>query len=423
MDRILQVFRIPDLRKKVLAVLGLLVVFRALAAIPIPGIEVARLEEFFASNQLFGFLNVFSGGGLDTLSIMMLGVAPYITATIIMQLLTIVFPQLKKYYYEEGPEGRAKFNRISRWLTVPLAALQAYGFLNLLRSQGILPELSGLDLITNVVVVSAGSVVLMWIGELISEYKIGNGISLLIFAGIVSALPQAVISAVVNYDPSMIPTYIAYVILAIIVIAGVVFVNEAERKIPVAYAKQVRGNRMYGGAQTYLPLKVNQAGVIPIIFAISLLLFPQFLAQAAAIFSPDLSVRLNEFVNQFLGNVVVYSAVYFVLVVLFTYFYTAVTFDPEEIAKNLQKSGGFIPGIRPGEQTAVAIAKVTHRTTLFGALFLGVIAILPNVTQIITGIPALTIGGTALLIVVAVALEVMKQVESQLTVREYEGIF
>lgn len=263
----------------------------------------------------------------------------------------------------------------------------------------------------------------MWIGELISEYKIGNGISLLIFAGIVSALPQAVMSAVVNYDPSMVPTYLAYVILAVVVIAGVVFVNEAERKIPVAYAKQIRGNRMYGGAQTYLPLKVNQAGVIPIIFAISLLLFPQFIAQAAVVFSPELSLRLNDFVNRFLGNVAVYSAAYFVLVVLFTYFYTAVTFDPEEIAKNLQKSGGFIPGIRPGEQTATAIGKVVHRTTLFGALFLGVIAILPNITQLVTGIQALTIGGTALLIVVAVALEVMKQVESQLTVREYEGIF
>lgn len=423
MERLLQIFRIPDLRKKVLAVLGLLLVFRALAAIPIPGIDTLRLEEFFSSNQLFGFLNIFSGGGLDSLSIMMLGVAPYITATIIMQLLTIIFPQLKKYYYEEGAEGRAKFNRISRWLTVPLAALQSYGFLNLLKSQGILGELSGLELITNVVVVSAGSIVLMWLGELISEYKIGNGISLLIFAGIVAALPQAVISAVVNYDPSVIPTYIAYAVLAVIVIAGVVFVNEAERKIPVSYAKQVRGNRMYGGAQTYLPLKVNQAGVIPIIFAISLLLFPQFLAQAAAIFSPDLSVRLNDLVNQLLGNIVAYSALYFILVVLFTYFYTAVTFDPEEIAKNLQKSGGFIPGIRPGEQTTAAISKVVHRTTLFGALFLGTIAILPNVTQIITGIQALTIGGTALLIVVAVALEVMKQVESQLTVREYEGIF
>lgn len=423
MNKFLNIFKIPDLRKKVLSVLGLLVVFRALAAIPIPGIDITRLEQFFASNQLFGFLNIFSGGGLDTLSIMMLGVAPYITATIIMQLLTIIFPNLKKAYYEEGPEGRAKFNRYSRWLTVPLAALQAYGFLNLLKSQGVLGELSGLSLITNVIVVTAGSVLLMWIGELITEYKVGNGISFLIFAGIVSALPQVVTSAVVNYSPSTIPTYLAFAILGVIVIAGVVFVNEAERKIPVSYAKQVRGTKMYGGAQTYLPLKVNQAGVIPIIFAISLLLFPQFLAQAAAIFSPDLSVRLNDLVNQFLGNIMVYSALYFVLVVLFTYFYTAVTFDPQEIAKNLQKSGGFIPGIRPGAATAETIGKVVHRTTFFGALFLGTIAILPNVTQIFTGIQALTIGGTALLIVVAVALEVMKQVESQLTVREYEGIF
>ncbi|MBI4034115.1 MAG: preprotein translocase subunit SecY [Candidatus Brennerbacteria bacterium] len=422
MKKIIQVFKIPDLRKKILIVAFLLLVFRVFAAIPIPGIDAVRLNEFFSSNQLFGFLNIFSGGGLANLSLMMLGVGPYITAVIIMQLLTIIFPNLKKAYYEEGAEGRAKFNRYSRWLTVPLAALQGYGFLNLLISQGVLGRLPLLGLLTNVAVITAGSVFLMWLGELVSEYKIGNGISLIIFAGIVASLPQIISSSVLTYTPAVLPTYIAFVILSVVVIAGVVFVNEGERKIPVAYAKQVRGNRLYGGVSSYLPLKVNQAGVIPIIFAISILLFPQFIAQAASIFSPELSLRLNSLVIGVFNNIFFYSALYFILVVVFTYFYTAITFDPKEISKNLQRAGGFIPGIRPGEATSAAISNIVRRTTLFGALFLGVIAILPNLTQIVTGIQALTIGGAALLIVVAVALEVMRQVESQLLVREYEGI-
>jgi len=418
----LQIFKIPDLRKKVFSVLGLLLVFRALAAIPIPGIDAARLNEFFSSNQLLGFLNLFSGGGLSNLSIMMLGVAPYITATIVMQLLTIVFPNLKKIYYEEGAEGRAKFNRISRYLTVPFAIIQGYGFLNLLMSQGVVDRLPLTDMLANVIVVTAGSILLMWIGELISEYKIGNGISLIIFAGIVAALPQTVLASIFSYTPGVLPTYVAFIILSIVVIAGVVFITEGERKIPISYAKQVRGNKMYGGVSTYLPLRVNQAGVIPIIFAISVLLFPQFFAQMASLVSADFALTVNNFVNAFFGNVYFYSALYFVLVVLFTYLYTAITFDPEEIAKNLQRSGGFIPGIRPGAATSAAIAHIVKRITFFGALFLGVVAILPNITQIVTGIQALTIGGTSLLIIVAVALEVMKQIESQLTVREYEGI-
>lgn len=422
MNKILQIFKIPDLRKKILMVGLLLVAFRVLAVIPIPGIDASKLNEFFSSSQLLGFLNLFSGGGLSNLSLVMLGVGPYITATIIMQLLTIVFPNLKKAYYEEGAEGRAKFNRISRYLTVPLAMLQGYGFLNLLISQGVLSPLSIIDTIANIIIITAGSVLLMWIGELISEYKIGNGVSLIIFAGIVSSIPQYLTASVVSFSPQVLPTYIAFIILSIVVTAGVVFVNEGERKVPVSYAKQVRGNKMYGGVSTYLPLRVNQAGVIPIIFAISLLLFPQFFAQAVSVISKDFSLRVNDFVMQFFDNIIIYSILYFVLVVVFTYFYTAITFDPEEISKNLQRSGGFIPGIRPGQATSQTIAKIVHRITLFGAVFLGVIAILPNITEIATGIQSLTIGGAGLLIVVAVALEVMKQIESQLTVREYEGL-
>ena len=422
MSKLLQIFKIPDLRKKVLIVFGLLAVFRLLATIPIPGVNLLRLQEFFASNQLFTFLNIFSGGGLSNLSVVMLGVGPYITAVIIMQLLTIIFPKLKKAYYEEGAEGRAKFNRYSRYLTIPLAALQSYGFLNLLISQGAIGKLGLLQMFANVVIITAGSVFLMWIGELISEYKIGNGISILIFAGIVAGLPQSVVSSVMNYSPDKLPTYIAFVILSVVVIAGVSYVNEGERKIPVSYAKQVRGNKLYGGASTYLPLRVNQAGVIPIIFAISVLLFPQFLAQIAGAISESFAANVNQLVTNFFNNIFIYSGIYFVLVVAFTYFYTAVTFDPKEISKTLQQSGGFIPGIRPGQNTTDTIQRIVHRITLFGALFLGIVAILPNLTQIATGIQTFAIGGAALLIVVAVALEIMKQIESQLTMREYEGL-
>lgn len=366
---------------------------------------------------------MFSGGGLHNLSIVMLAVGPYITGSIIMQLLTIIFPNLKKAYYEDGATGRAKFNRITRYITVPLAALQGYGFLNLLTAQGIIEKLPLFSMISNVVIVTAGSMLVMWIGELISEFKIGNGLSLIIFAGIVSAVPQSISSAFLNYSPSLLLTYIIFAVLALIVIAGVVFVNEGERKIPVSYAKQVRGMKLYGGASTYLPLKVNQAGVIPIIFAISILLFPQFIAQSISIISPSISLSMNAWVTKFFNNHYIYSSLYFVLVVMFTYFYTAVTFDPSEISKNLQRNGGFIPGIRPGQATTDVISRTVHRTTLFGALFLGVIAILPNITQIATGIQSFKIGGTALLIVVSVALESMKQIDSQLSMREYDNNF
>lgn len=422
MPKLLQVFKIPDLRTKLLKVALLLVAFRALAAVPLPGIDKVQLENFLSGNQLFSFLNIFSGGGLSNLSIVMLGVGPYITATIIMQLLTIIFPQMKKAYYEEGAEGRAKFNRYSRYLTVPLAVLQAYGFLNLLASQGVLTRLSFLNMAANVVVATAGSILLMWIGELITEYKIGNGISLIIFAGIVAGLPQQVAALVFNYDPAMLPTYIAFAALSLVVIGGVVFINEGERKIPVSYARQVRGNKMYGGASSYLPLKVNQAGVIPIIFAVSVLLFPQFIAQAVSVASPNASFFLTDLMNKFVGHLGAYTVAYFFLVVVFTFFYTAVTFDPSEISRNLQRNGGFVPGIRPGEHTTKFISKIVYRITLFGAIFLGLIAILPNLVQAATGIQFLTISGTALLIVVAVALEVMKQLESQLMMREYENI-
>jgi len=367
-------------------------------------------------------LDLFSGGALSNLSVVMLGVGPYITATIIMQLLTMIFPRLKEIYYEQGELGRAKFNRISRYITVPLAALQGFAFLNLLKSQQVLAINSTFDIIRNVIIITAGSMFLVWLGELISEQKIGNGVSLLIFAGIVNRLPQTVKAMFLNYSPAQIPTYLVFLVLSLVVIAGVVFINEGERKIPVSYSRRVRGNKMYGGVSSYLPLKVNQAGVIPIIFAVSLLLLPQLIAQASIIISQDFSTKVTGLVNSFMNNQVFYSSFYFFLVFVFTYFYTAATFDPVEISKNLQRSGGFIPGIRPGEHSGQYLSKVINRITLFGALFLGVIAVLPNLVRMFTGIQALTLGGTSLLIVVSVALEIKKQINSQLVMREYEGI-
>ncbi|HUZ93089.1 MAG TPA: preprotein translocase subunit SecY [Candidatus Paceibacterota bacterium] len=422
MNKFLQLFKVKDLRNKVLIVIALLAAYRLLAAIPIPGVDASKLQNYFNSNQLLGFLNFFSGGGLVNLSVVMLGVGPYITATIIMQLLTIVFPKFKQMYYEEGARGQAKFNQWSRYLTVPLAMVQAYGFLSLLISQNVIDRPDLFSLIRNVLTITAGAMLALWLGELISEEKVGNGISLIILAGIVARLPSAVGLALASYTPNLLLTYAGFIVVAVFLVAGVVYLNEGERKIPVAYARRVRGMKMYGGAQSYLPLKVNQAGMIPLIFAISVLLFPQFLAQVSSIFSPSFAVTLNNFIAGVLNNQLFYGLFYFFLVFIFTYFYTAITFNPEEVAKNLQKSGGFVPGIRPGDATAEFLGSVVKRTTFFGAIFLGLIAILPLIVQAVTRVQVLNISGTALLIVVAVALETMRQIDSQLTVREYEGI-
>ncbi len=422
MNRLLQVFRIPDLRRKVFIVAGLLVAFRLLAAIPIPGIDVARLQEYFGSNQFFGFLNFFSGGGLANLSILMLGVGPYITATIIMQLLTIVFPKFKEMYYEQGSQGQAKFNQYSRLLTIPLAFIQSYSFLTILISQGVVARPSLLALLTNVIIISAGSMIALWLGELITEQKIGNGISLIILAGIISRLPTTFGNAIVSYSSDQLLKYVVFVFVAVAIIAAVTFLNEGERRITIAYARRVRGNKIYGGASSYLPLKVNQAGMIPLIFAISVLLFPQFIAQITTLFSAKYGLIVNDYVTRFLNNHLAYGIFYFSLVFIFTYFYTAITFNPEEISKNLQRNGGFIPGIRPGEATEKYFSQTVQKITLFGALFLGFIAVLPSIVQYVTGISVITISGTAILIVVAVALEIMRQIDSQLTVREYDGI-
>ncbi len=421
LEKIFQIFTIKDLRNRIFFVLALLVVFRLMATIPVPGVDVLRLKSFFEGNQLFGLLNIFSGGALSNLSIVMLGVGPYITASIIMQLLTMLIPALKELYNEEGEIGRQKFNQYTRYLTVPMAIMSGYGLLVLLKNQQIITTQNSLVFLASIFTVTAGSLFLMWLGELITEKNVGNGISLLIFAGIIAGLPVDLKQTLLTFNSSQIPTYVAFIVTALIVIAGVVIVTEGERAIPVAYAKRVRGNRVYGGSMAHLPLRVNQAGVIPIIFALSILLFPQLLAQILSSVNIAWLAGIANSLAGFLRNQFAYGSLYFLLVILFTYFYTAVTFDPDQISKNLQKQGGFIPGIRPGVSTAEFIKHILNRVVLIGAIFLGVIAVLPIVIQQFTGITTMTIGGTALLIVVSVVLESMKQVRAQLVMREYEG--
>ena len=393
--------------------------FRLFAAVPIPGIDISRLKEFFENNQLFSLINVFTGGGLDSLSIVMLGVGPYITASIVMQLLTFIFPQLEQMYKYDGEAGRQRFNQYSRLLTVPMAILQGYGFIILLSRQGVIDPLSSFQWLTSLAVITAGTVLLMWFGELISEKNFGNGISIMIFAGILASMPTAIRQALFVYDPSQLVTYVGFVVIAIAVIAGVVYITEAQRNIPINYARRVRGNKVFGGVSTYLPMRVNSAGVMPIIFALSILLFPGMIANFLTGSNVAIVSSVANFFNGFLQNQTVYGVSYFILVVLFTYFYTAVTFDPKSISENIQKQGGYVPGIRPGPSTAEFITHLLNRVTLVGAIFLGLIAVLPQIIRGFTGITTFTVGGTSILIVVSVALEVMKAVDAQLSMYEY----
>ncbi|PCI20841.1 preprotein translocase subunit SecY [Candidatus Wolfebacteria bacterium] len=413
------VFTDPSLRKKILFIFFALIIFRIFAAIPIPGVDAARLSGFLADNQFLGILNVFSGGGLSSLSIIMLGIGPFITASIVMQLLTIMVPKLKALYQEEGEIGRKKFTQYSRLLTVPLALVQGFGLMTLLTRQGIISNLTSFEQITNLIVITAGSVLLMWIGELISEYGIGNGVSILIFAGIIASLPAQINQLVFTFDTAQIPLYLTFLVAAILIVLGIIVVTEAERPIPVTYAKQVRGAKMYGGVSTYIPLRLNQAGVMPIIFALSLLLFPQMISTVLLGINNVFLQKIGGFLEIFAQTAWLYALAYFVLVFAFTYFYTAITFDPEALSKNLQKSGAFIPGIRPGASTSEYINKILTRITFVGAFFLGVVAVLPLIMQSITGITALAIGGTGLLIVVSVVLDIVKKVEAQISMREY----
>lgn len=413
------VFQDRVLRKRMLFTLGILVLFRVLSVVPISGVDAGRLAQFFAGNEFLGLLNIFSGGGLSQLSIVMLGVGPYITASIIMQLMTIMSPKLKQMYQEEGEAGRKRFTQYGRMLSVPLGALQAFSFIKILETQQVITNASSFELFVNIMIITAGSLLLMWLGELITEYGIGNGVSLIIFAGIVASIPTSLGQLVFAFDPSQIPVYLGLIAVSALVIIGVVVITEAERPIPVTYAKQVRGNKVFGGTSTYLPLRINQAGVIPIIFALSILLFPQMILGYLQNATTGSIQSAINFVMTLLTNTWFYGVAYFLLVFIFTYFYTAVTFDPDQISKNLQKNGAFIPGIRPGNGTSEYIAKILTRLTLVGAIFLGFIAVLPLIASNLTGITAISVGGTSLLIVVSVVIDLIKKIEAQASIREY----
>ncbi|MCX6717869.1 MAG: preprotein translocase subunit SecY [Candidatus Taylorbacteria bacterium] len=405
-NKIKMIFGDKSLRSRLLFVAGALLISRLLATIPIPGIDAIKLSNFFSGSQFLGFLDIFSGGGLSHLSIVMLGVGPYITGSIIMQLLTMMIPRLKAMYQEEGEIGRRKFTQYSRLITVPIAFVQGFSFIILLQKSGVITNFSSMDMFVNMMVIVAGAVIMMWIGEMMTEFGIGNGTSLLIFAGIVSRLPSALSQMSLSFSASQIPMYLLFAGVSLLVIYAVVFITEAERPD--------------GGISTYLPLRVNQAGVIPIIFAMSILLFPQmifkFLAQVA---TNDVVKTVAGSLNDFVSNSWVHAISYFILVFLFTFFYTAVSFDPDSISKNLQQNGAFVPGVRPGQSTSEYLAKVLTRITLVGALFLGIIAVLPLVVKSMTGITSLAVGGTALLIVVSVVIDLIKKIEAQITMREY----
>lgn len=425
MNQFSLIWKTKDLRNKIFIVLGLLLVTRVLAFVPIPGVDASALKSFFEQSQFLNLLNIFSGGGLTNFSIAMLGVGPYITASIIMQLLTIIIPSLRDLQKESGDAGREKINQYTRYLTIFLAPIQAFGTIRVLQSQGggdILAAFTPFQWFLTLLAVTAGTMFVMWIGEIITEYGIGNGLSMIIFAGIVAQLPSSLNSFVQLYDPSKLPMVIGFAAVAIIVVAAVVLVSEAQRNVPVSYAKRQRGEKLYGGVNTHLPLRLNQAGVIPIIFAISIMLFPALIAQFFVnAKTPLVAEYANKIITIFNGSQGwTYGISYFLLVVVFTYFYTAVVFNPDEVAENVQRNGGFVPGLRPGKQTADYLYKVLNRITLPGSVFLGAIAVLPLVLQNLTGTQALTLGGTGLLIVVSVVIETIKQVEAQMTMHDYD---
>ena len=411
----------PEVKKKLLFTALIFFVFRVFAHIPVSGVNIAQLKNLFAQNQFLGLLDIFSGGTLTNFSIIALGLNPYINASIILQLFTMIFPKLEELS-KEGESGRRKINQYTRFLTVPLAILQSIGMYALLRSQQVISVLTPLELVVFMATMTAGTMFLVWLGELITERGVGNGISILIFAGIVGRLPVVLGQTLSTTTSENSMNLIIFVVLGVAVTASIVFVGEAVRQITVFYAKRVRGNKMSGGQSTHLPLRLNQAGVIPIIFAVSLVLLPSLLGHyLAGSRNSSLSAIALTINMLFDPNGPIYNLVYFLLVVGFTYFYTAIIFNPKKIAEDIQKSGGFIPGIRPGTPTANYLNYILTRITLVGAMFLGAIAILPTIAKAFTGVQTLLLGGTSLLIVVSVVLETFKAIEAQLVMRNYEG--
>jgi len=413
------VFGDSKIRNRIFYVIAILAVTRILSAIPIPSIAGADIAKYLESNQFLGLLNIFAGGGLSTLSIVMLGVQPYITASIIMQLLTVLVPSLKVMSQEEGEMGRRKFAQYSRWMTPVLAVMQGAGLLALFVKNGVIPAMSNETLALNLLIITAGSMIMMWLGETINEKGIGNGLSMIIFSGIVATLPTQIINALSVIPTEQIPLYIALAITFVLVLMGIVAVTEAERPLEVTYAKQSRGYSTETMATSYLPLRLTMAGVIPVIFAVSVLMFPQLLAQLMATSDVALLKQISTTVVSILSNQWIYGVIYFSLIVIFTFFYTAVTFDPLKTSENLQKGGAFIPGQRPGDATTEYISNTLMKVTAVGAVFLATVAILPLVLSGATGIATLSVGGTSLLIAVSVVIDLLKKIDAQLTMREY----
>ncbi|MDO8497247.1 MAG: preprotein translocase subunit SecY [bacterium] len=419
-DKLTLLLRDPELKRKTIFTIFILLAFRIFAFLPVPAIDLARLSKLFAENQFLSLLDIFSGGTLINFSVMALGLNPYINASIIVQLLTVVFPQLEKLA-KEGEYGRYKINQYTRFLTLPLTIVQAIGIYILLKNQHIIGVLTPLEFFSFVFTLVAGTFILVWFGELISEFGLGNGISVLIFAGIVGRIPILLSQTITVVNSELVFNLIVFFILSIVVIGAVVFINEAIRKIPVYYAKRIKGNRMYQAASNFLPLKLNQAGVIPIIFAVSFVLFPQLIGN---FFVYSKNGALSSFGsllnNAFNPSGFFYNFFYFILVIGFTFFYTVIVFSPQKISEEIQKNGGFIPGIRPGAATKQYLERVLYKITTVGALFLGIIAILPVLLSKVTGISNLVIGGTGILIVVSVILETFKNIESQLVMKSYD---
>lgn len=426
-----KIFTFADLRNRVIYTLVILVLIRVFAHIPLPGVDLGNLQDFFNRNQIFGLLNMFSGGSMQNFSIIMMGVGPYITATIVMQLLQMIIPKLEALS-KEGEYGQRKMNQYTRILTVPLAAFQAYAMINLLSRGGgggqqiVTGDFTGFHLIIALITITAGTMLLMWLGEIISENGIGNGISLIITLGILAGIPSQIrntlslITSEGAIDTSQILKLAVFGIIAIITVAVIVLITEGQRNIPVSYARKVTGPRIYGGVDTHLPLRVNQGGVIPIIFAMSIMLFPSTIAKYLENASTPWLSSAAQAVTSFFANNLYYGIIYFILVFAFTFFYTGIVFNPQKVSENLQKQGGFIPGVRPGEETQHYLSKILNRINFAGGLFLGIVAILPFLVQSATGITTLAIGGTGILIVVSVVLDTQRQIKSQLLMRSYE---
>lgn len=419
-DKVKLLFRDKQLRRKLIFTLFIFLIFRIFAFLPVPVIDLEKLRTLFSQSQFLSLLDIFSGGTLVNFSVMALGLNPYITASIVIQLLTMVFPKLEQLA-KEGEQGRFKINQYTRFLTVPITIVQAIGIYVFLKNQNIIGSVSPLEFFSIIITLVAGTFILMWFGELISEFGLGNGISILIFAGIVGRLHVVFGRTFAIVNQEIIFNLIIFVAVSLLVIGAVVFINQAIRKIPVYYAKRIKGNRMYQAATNYLPLKLNQAGVIPIIFAVAFVLFPQLVGNFLQYSDNAFLAGFAKFlVTAFNPNGLFYNLFYFILVIGFTFFYTVIVFNPKKITEEIQKHGGFIPGIRPGLATKQYLEKILYRITTAGAIFLGIIAILPAIVSNVTGISDLVIGGTGILIVVSVILETFKTVESQLVMRSYE---